>query len=104
MLSSVWNRGVESDPRGFGQATFELTGHSHHAIAIRLPESALSSPLRATSGNSAVNPYWLPPVQIVQKREAQDPYPTLVHLLLPSGPQFLTLMVPRAPSPTIRKA
>lgn len=62
------------------QVTFELAGHLHHAVAIRLPESVLSSPLKATTGNFAVNPYYLPPVQIVQKGEAQDPHLTLVFL------------------------
>lgn len=102
LLRSVWNRGFESDLGGFRQAAFELVGHLHHAVAIRLPESALSSPLKAMSGNFVV--YWLSPVQVVQKGETQDPHPTLVPLLLPSGLQFLTLMVPSAPSPTICKA
>lgn len=104
LLRSVWNRGFESDLGGFRQVAFELVGHLHCAVAVRLPESALSSPLKAMSGNSVVNPYWLSPVQVVQKGETQDPHPTLVPLLLPSGLQFLTLMVPSAPSPTICKA
>lgn len=103
LLSSIWNRGVESDLGGFRQVTFELAGHLPCAVVIKLPESVLSSSLKATSGNFTVNLCWLSPVQVVQK-EAQDPHPTVVPLLLPSGSQFLTLIVPSIPSPTIRKA
>lgn len=64
----------QSNPRGFVKVIFKLAGHLQHA-AIRPLESVLSFKLKTVSGNFAVNPYWLPPVQIVQKGKVQDPIP-----------------------------
>lgn len=40
---------------------------------------------------------------VCPKKEVKDTHPTPVPLLLLNGPLFLTLMVPRAPSPMTRK-
>lgn len=93
----------QSNSKGFDKVRFEPAGHLQH-VAIRSLEGVLSFTLKTVSGNFAVNPYWLPPVQFMQKGKVQDPHPTLVPLPLLSGPLFLTLMVPRAPSPMTRKA
>lgn len=71
LLGLVWNRA-----KGFAKVRFE-SGHLQH-VAIRPLEWVLSFTLKTVSGNFSVNPYWLPPVQFVQKRKVQDPHPTLV--------------------------